>query len=121
MNKLTRILLGILIPLGTIFILVATFTARGPEAVLTELALSALLKYFALILTVTSTLLLLGKAAKTGSLSESLPLTLPAVIGLLILTPHWSLGIFISVVAAGHFTHLILSQKRLRSQPSADS
>ncbi|MDG2124084.1 MAG: hypothetical protein P8J87_10325 [Verrucomicrobiales bacterium] len=119
MNKLTKIVLGVLIPLGTLFVLVATFTARGSETVLVELALSSLLKYFAILTIVTSALLIVAKAVKTGSIAETLPLTIPAVISLLILSPHWSLGIYLSALAIGHFTHASIISRSANTPPAA--
>lgn len=111
MNKLTKLALGTLIPIGSLFILVATFTARGSETVLVEVALSALLKYFAILTIFTSLLLIIAKAVKSASVAETIPLTIPAVISLLVLSPHWSLGIYLSAVAIGHFTHAALAKK----------
>jgi len=111
MNKLTRVALGVLIPVGTLFVLVSIFTARGDETLLVELALSSLLKYFAILTVLVSVLLLIARAAKSASVAETLPLTIPAVLGLLILSPHWSLGIYLCALAIGHFVYEAIKAK----------
>lgn len=111
MHFVTKILLCALGVIGSLFILVTIFDGRQDELMLVEVALSSLLKYLAVLITLTSAFLILGQAVKTKSVGETLPLTVPAIIGLLILSPHWSLGIYLSVLAAGHFTRIILAAK----------
>jgi hypothetical protein len=94
MNIAIKVILGVLIVIGTLLIVIATFEPRSPEVVRISILFDALLKYLAILITATSALLLIGKGLNSASIAEMLPLTVPAVIGLLILSPHWSLGIY---------------------------
>lgn len=112
-----KVVLGILIVFGSLLVLLVIIGSRQPEAVLVELAIPILQKYLGLILAITSGLLLLGKAVQSGSISATLPLTIPATVGLLILSPHWALGIYLCVLAIGHFTRVILQEKGPAAPP----
>jgi hypothetical protein len=113
-----KIILGVLIVIGSFLVLVGTFEPRGPETIRVDLALGSLLKYVAILITLTSGLLIVCKAVQTGSIAETLPLTIPAVIGLLILSPNWSLGIYLSVLALGHFTRTIFQSNAAPPLPT---
>lgn len=113
MNSVTKTLLGILAVIGSLFIVVGTLGGRQSEVVLIEIALGSVLKYLAILITVTSVILLLGTALKTKSVGETLPLTIPAAFGLLILAPHWSLGIYLSVLSIAYFASAIMDGKKV--------
>ena len=110
MNIAIRVILGVLIAIGSLLILIAVYEPRTPDGRI-ALYLDALANYLAILITITSALLLVFKGLQSANIGEMLPLTVPAAVGLLILKPHWSLGIYLSVLALGHFTQKTLAAK----------
>jgi hypothetical protein len=85
--------------LGILLIAVAqTRTASMPFL---EFSLNSLIHGLGGMIALSAGLLMLVRAAGRDSLASMLPLVLPLLAGLLLIHPHWSLGLVLAIAVAG--------------------
>lgn len=82
-------------------LLIVVLNARSTSLPLLELSLNSLVHGMAAMIALASALLLLLRAANRDNLASMMPLVLPLLAGLLLIHPHWSLGIVLAIVVTG--------------------
>ena len=82
-------------------LLIAVANTRSTSMPSLEFSISSLTRGLGAMIALAAGLLLLLRAASRDSLASMTPLILPLVAGLLLIHPHWSLGLVLAVVVAG--------------------
>jgi hypothetical protein len=118
MSLFAKAFLAVVLILGTVLIVSGSMGLRPDEWMRVELAASRVVMFCGLVIAVASAIFLIGKALSTGSLEATLPLTVPATVGLFLVSPHWSLGVFLCVVAFGYILLEVVRHLRGGRKPA---
>lgn len=82
-------------------LLIAIVNTRGTGKPLLDLSLNTLIHGLGGMIALSAGLLMLVRAAGRDSLASMMPLVPPLLAGLLLIHPHWSLGLVLAIAVGG--------------------